>query len=573
MKRVILFLASFVVSTAFGGGDFSDIEKKPGIVCPGPNQVVAGPDGAAGKAKCRSLVPSDVPGGTPPGAHGSTHNPNGSDPISYAAPVTLGTVNAVGTANSAARSDHTHADRTTAVTPGAYPATGQLPVIIFDGFGRATGVSSTTDGSNILFNGTNIQGPVPVGAIPSGLPATLIANGSVSNSAFQFIAGLTSDVQAQLNLKQPLSAELTAIANLTGLGFAVRTGPGTWVIRQLNAGQGTSVNDANGAGANPSINVLYGDTLFTAIQGNSSRVPPVPGPSGNILYSNGTSWVQSGPTNIIDFVGPISTTYSPSTINVTTIEICIHAADGAGGSGRVGIDVGSGGGRAGAGGGSMCLTFKRSDLDLLFPLALSGGGPTIGGAAQTVNLTNGNVGGSGGAVSVGSIMRCTGGGGGLGGSTGSTPSIAAGTCQFVGQTGGAGNAGNAGGTGNAGAVGTGLGGAGGGGGGGSAGTFFPGGSGGFLVGFQSVGASGGLTVGAAGQDGTAYANYWIGGSAGGGGASGDAAGLGNGGRGGDAGCPGGSGGGGGGAVGGAGAQSGRGGNGCASRIRIIERMN
>nr|QYA18345.1 pectinesterase A/Acyl-CoA thioester hydrolase [Clandestinovirus] len=40
--------------------------------------------------------------------HASTHLPNGSDPLSTAAPVTIGTSNSAGTANSFARSDHVH---------------------------------------------------------------------------------------------------------------------------------------------------------------------------------------------------------------------------------------------------------------------------------------------------------------------------------------------------------------------------------------------------------------------------------------------------------------------------------
>jgi hypothetical protein len=47
----------------------------------------------------------------------------------------------------------------------------------------------TTSGSNKL----------AVGIIPTAIPATSIANGSVSNAQFQYISGATSNIQAQIN--------------------------------------------------------------------------------------------------------------------------------------------------------------------------------------------------------------------------------------------------------------------------------------------------------------------------------------------------------------------------------------
>jgi hypothetical protein len=44
-----------------------------------------------------------------PASHSSTHLPNGTDPLLTATPVTIGTTNFIGTANSFSRSDHTHA--------------------------------------------------------------------------------------------------------------------------------------------------------------------------------------------------------------------------------------------------------------------------------------------------------------------------------------------------------------------------------------------------------------------------------------------------------------------------------
>ncbi|QJX73824.1 hypothetical protein F-E9_51 [Faustovirus] len=47
-------------------------------------------------------------GAATPATHASTHLPNGADPLTTAAPVTIGTANSIGVANSFARSDHVH---------------------------------------------------------------------------------------------------------------------------------------------------------------------------------------------------------------------------------------------------------------------------------------------------------------------------------------------------------------------------------------------------------------------------------------------------------------------------------
>ncbi|WP_205208348.1 hypothetical protein, partial [Chromobacterium haemolyticum] len=53
---------------------------------------------------------------------------------------------------------------------------------------------------------------------------------------------------------QPVSPDLTALADLKGTGgFYVSTGPGTAVVRTLNAGQGVTVNNGDGKAGNPTV--------------------------------------------------------------------------------------------------------------------------------------------------------------------------------------------------------------------------------------------------------------------------------------------------------------------------------
>lgn len=51
--------------------------------------------------------------------------------------------------------------------------------------------------------------------VATGIDAAKLADGSVSNTEFQYLGGVTSDIQTQLNAKQALDADLTTIAGLT----------------------------------------------------------------------------------------------------------------------------------------------------------------------------------------------------------------------------------------------------------------------------------------------------------------------------------------------------------------------
>lgn len=51
--------------------------------------------------------------------------------------------------------------------------------------------------------------------VATGIDAAKIADGTVSNAEFQYLGGVTSDIQTQLNAKQASDADLTTIAGLT----------------------------------------------------------------------------------------------------------------------------------------------------------------------------------------------------------------------------------------------------------------------------------------------------------------------------------------------------------------------
>ena len=95
-----------------------------------------------------------------------------------------------------------------------------------------------------------------VWTIDTGLNANKIADGSVSNTEFQYLDGVTSSIQTQLNNKQPLDATLTALASFNTNGLLTQTATDTFTGRTVT---GTSnritVTNGDGVSGNPTIDI------------------------------------------------------------------------------------------------------------------------------------------------------------------------------------------------------------------------------------------------------------------------------------------------------------------------------
>ena len=100
----------------------------------------------------------------------------------------------------------------------------------------------------------------------------IICNTDSTASGTQATVGSKWDIiqnNIDLSTLQPKDADLTAIAGLTGTGFAVRTASDTWANRTITAGTGISIT--NGDGISGNVTVAHTDTSTQATVTNTGR--------------------------------------------------------------------------------------------------------------------------------------------------------------------------------------------------------------------------------------------------------------------------------------------------------------
>ena len=92
--------------------------------------------------------------------------------------------------------------------------------------------------------------------------------GLVGPTEFSYLSGLSSNVQSQINNKQPLDSTLTALAAFNSNGFMVQTAADTFTSRSIVAGSSkVSITNGSGVAGNVSIDVSEANIVHQNISG------------------------------------------------------------------------------------------------------------------------------------------------------------------------------------------------------------------------------------------------------------------------------------------------------------------
>lgn len=130
---------------------------------------------------------------------------------------------------------------------------------------------ATITGAATTIVSANLSNNVAVVSNGSGK----IAGSSTTATEIGYVSGVTSSIQTQLDNKQPLDAELTAIAALASNGLVAITGTGTAASRTLTAGSAAiTVTNGSGASGNPTVD-LPDSGVVAGSYGSATQVPAI----------------------------------------------------------------------------------------------------------------------------------------------------------------------------------------------------------------------------------------------------------------------------------------------------------
>ncbi len=130
----------------------------------------------------------------------------------------------------------------------------------------------------------------------ANIAITKLGTGAVTTTAFNYLANVTSDIQAQLNGKQASNANLTALSSYNTNGILVQTAANTFVGRTIvGTANRLTVTNGDGVAGNPTINIP------TALLPS-----PVAGDAGKFLKATAadtSAWTTLGSSDVTTALG------------------------------------------------------------------------------------------------------------------------------------------------------------------------------------------------------------------------------------------------------------------------------
>ena len=83
----------------------------------------------------------------------------------------------------------------------------------------------------------------------------VISPSSVTSTELGYVSGVTSAIQTQLGNKQPLDADLTALAALSSTGIVARSAADTYSLRTITGNTQIGVSNGDGVSGNPTLSI------------------------------------------------------------------------------------------------------------------------------------------------------------------------------------------------------------------------------------------------------------------------------------------------------------------------------